>query len=66
MRALAILANFAITIKDIVAIGEGPDAIIGIKQSDDSKTEYYDLTGRKVLQPQKGIYIRNGKNVIVK
>lgn len=26
---------------------------------------YYDLSGRKVLNPQKGIYIRNGKKMIV-
>jgi hypothetical protein len=52
--------------KDIVAIGEDPDAIKGIKQSDDSKTEYYDLTGRRVYQPQKGLYIKNGKKVMMK
>ena len=49
-----------------MAIGEDPDAIKGIKQSDDSKTEYYDLTGRRVYQPQKGLYIKNGKKVMMK
>ena len=28
--------------------------------------EYYDLQGRKVAQPTKGLYIVNGKKVIVK
>ena len=28
--------------------------------------EAYDLTGRKVAKPSKGIYIINGKKVIVK
>ena len=28
------------------------------------KVGYYDLTGRQVLQPNKGIYIRNGKKVL--
>ena len=58
--------------KEIVAIGEeGPDAIMGIKQSENSNSEYYDLTGRKVLHPQKGLNIvryKDGtmKKIIVK
>lgn len=52
--------------KEIVAIREDPDAIMGIKQSENSNREYYDLIGRKVHYPQKGLYIRNGKKVIVK
>ena len=28
--------------------------------------EYFDLQGRKVAQPQKGLYIVNGKKVIIK
>ena len=27
---------------------------------------YYDLNGRKVAQPTRGIYIQNGKKVFVK
>ena len=50
--------------KEIVLID--PNAIMGVKQSDDRHAEYYDLTGRKVHQPQKGLYIRNGKKTIVK
>lgn len=30
------------------------------------KNEYYDLQGRKVNQPSKGVYIVNGKKVVVK
>ena len=53
--------------KEIVAIEEeGPDAIQGVKLSDDRNGDYYDLTGRKVHHPQKGFYIRNGKKVIVR
>ena len=40
--------------------------IMGVKQADDRNGEYYDLIGRRVHQPQKGLYIRNGKKVIVK
>jgi hypothetical protein len=32
-------------------------------EGDDS---YYDLNGRKVLNPKKGIYIHNGKKEVVK
>ena len=28
--------------------------------------EYYDLQGRKVAQPAKGLYIVNGKKVVIK
>ena len=52
--------------KEIVAIREDPDAIMEIKQSENSNREYYDLIGRRVHYPQKGLYIRNGKKVIVK
>ena len=53
--------------KEIVPIEEeGPDAIQGVKLSDDLNGEYYDLTGRRVYNPQKGLYIRNGKKIIVK
>ena len=50
--------------KEIVPID--PNAIMGVKQSDARNVEYYDLIGRRVNQPQKGLYIRNGKKVIVK
>ena len=52
--------------KEIVAIEEKPNAIMGAKQSNNSNGEYYDLMGRKSLQLKKGIYIKNGKKVIVK
>ena len=34
------------------------------RQSDDS--DYYDLRGMKVANPQKGIYIKNGKKIVIK
>ena len=50
--------------KEIVPIDA--DAIMGVKLSDDRNGDYYDLTGRRVLQPQKGLYIKNGKKVMMK
>ena len=28
--------------------------------------EWYDLSGRRVAQPAKGIYVKNGKKVVIK
>ena len=35
-------------------------------QKEDVRSEWFDLQGRKVAQPQKGLYIVNGKKVMVK
>lgn len=35
-------------------------------QMEDGRCDYYDLQGRKVAQPTKGLYIVNGRKVIVK
>jgi hypothetical protein len=34
--------------------------------TDETPENVYDLQGRKVVTPQRGIYIRNGKKVIVR
>ena len=41
---------------------EAPVADDGIKNKD----VYFDLSGRKVTHPTKGIYIVNGKKVLIK
>jgi len=53
--------------KEIVAInGNDPDGIFKVKQ-DNCESSYYDLYGRRIHQPQqKGLYIRNGKKIVVK
>lgn len=64
---------------DITNIEETEDGIIRLtveKQDDGGAVEmlgiikdsniYYDITGRRVLNPTKGIYIVNGKKVLVK
>lgn len=47
-----------------------PDQVTsGIREIVNSKSvnsKYYDLQGRRVLQPGKGIYIRNGKKIVIK
>ena len=48
------------------AVVANPDSVDSIEASGDENGVYYDLTGRKVLNPGKGIYIRNGKKVLIK
>lgn len=45
---------------------EDPTSMKGIMQSDNLNGEYYDLSGRRVHHPQKGLYIRDKKKVVVK
>jgi len=50
-----------------VSFGDTPTDIDALKISiEDDSDEIYDLTGRKVTAPQKGIYIVNGKKVLYK
>ncbi len=46
----------------------GGDGIINTEATDGNplKNEYFDLTGRRVAQPTRGIYIRDGKKVLVR
>ena len=50
--------------------GSDPTAIEGI-ESDASASKngsdvYFDLSGRRVMAPQKGVYVKNGRKVVVK
>ncbi|MBQ9356610.1 MAG: chitobiase/beta-hexosaminidase C-terminal domain-containing protein [Prevotella sp.] len=49
-------------------IGFSDDTTTGISatQMNDVNSEVYDLQGRRVAQPQRGLYIVNGKKVVVK
>lgn len=45
------------------------DETTNIQQVESGKLNvegYYDLQGRKVAQPTKGLYIHNGKKVVIK
>ena len=42
------------------------DAIQGISADEDAGDNIYDISGRKVSRPVKGIYIRGGKKIAVK
>ena len=45
-------------------VGEATNNLISI--SDDTFTPYYDLQGRKVTHPTRGIYIKDGRKVAIK
>lgn len=61
--------NFHLTCLKLGAV-DSPDLPDGIEEVDDAAASVdgavYDLTGRKVSAPAKGIYILNGKKVLVK
>ena len=55
--------------KDFVALGvkeDVPTGIVGISEVDDVESQIYDLQGRRLNKPQKGINIIDGMKVIVR
>lgn len=40
--------------------------VVSVKRSSVRDNVYYDLQGRRVVQPKKGVYVRNGKKLFVK
>ena len=53
--------SLAITFDDDVTTG-----VTEIVNSKLSNSKYFDLQGRRVVAPQKGLYIVNGKKVVIK
>ena len=54
------------TVNSLAIGGDTTTAIENINENENGNKNYYDLQGRRVTQPQKGLYIVNGKKVIVK
>lgn len=48
---------------DFGGVNTGIEAAI---QTDEANATYYDLSGRRVIRPAKGIYVKNGRKVYVK
>ncbi|MCQ2196936.1 MAG: bacterial Ig-like domain-containing protein [Bacteroidaceae bacterium] len=46
--------------------GEITDGIFAVEGNERHDTQYFDLSGRRVMNPTKGLYIANGKKVMVK
>lgn len=58
--------NEAIEARSLDIDEGGTTAIDVINKKQDASGDYYDLQGRRVAQPKKGLYIVNGKKVIIK
>ena len=48
-----------------VHAAEAADGVTLVRREEPEKGTYYDLQGRPVPQPYKGIYIRNGKKILI-
>ena len=56
--------NEAATLTFYASEGEDPSSSGIISISEENETVYYDLQGRRVLNPERGLYILNGKKVM--
>ena len=52
--------------RQFIGFGDNATSIDNIEHSTPHIEQYYDLQGRRVAQPTKGLYIVNGKKVIIK
>ena len=53
-------------VRQFIGFGDNATGIDNIEHSTPHIEQYYDLQGRRVAQPTKGLYIVNGKKVIIK
>ena len=50
-----------------INFGGGTTGIADVRsQMEEGRGEYYNLNGQRVAQPNKGLYIINGKKMVVK
>ncbi len=56
----------AASARDFLGFEENTTAIESITNSKEIKGEYFNLAGQRVAQPTKGLYIVNGKKVVIK
>ena len=52
--------------RQFIGFGDNATGIDNIEHSISRIEQYYDLQGRRVAQPAKGLYVVNGKKVIIK
>ena len=57
----------AVTAREFLGFGEETTGVADVRgKIEDGICDFFDLQGRKVAQPTKGLYIVNGKKVIIK
>ena len=47
-------------------VADDTEGITETVNSKSANSEYYDLQGRRVTAPSKGLYVKDGKTVIIK
>ena len=52
--------------RDFLGFGDETTAITNVNENQNVNENVFDLSGRRVAQPTKGLYIVNGKKVIIK
>lgn len=64
---VVLLLNQAVSTRSIYSLDEEMTGITGVNLNENqNENRYYDLQGRHVAQPTKGLYIVNGKKIVVK
>ena len=60
--------NPSLALRYLGELGEDADGIVKlvVPADDNANDEYYTLQGVKVINPTKGVYIHNGKKVVIK
>ena len=52
--------------RDFLGFDDDTTGIESVEQSTKADNLYFNLAGQRVVQPTKGLYIVNGKKVIIK
>ena len=61
------LRNPSVSAPEFFGFGDGTTGIDEVRSNtEEVRSDYHDLQGRRVAQPTKGLYIVNGKKVIIK
>lgn len=50
----------------IIPVKQRPTGVASVRADGKDDVRYYDLTGRRVVNPTRGIYISNGKKIMIK
>ena len=62
----SVTITFNPTTKEVVALASSPTGIAAVNRESFTTSQAFDLQGRHVAQPRHGLYIVNGKLVVIK
>ena len=65
-KAYLVVSGGVAQVRQFIGFGDNATGIDNIEHSTPHIEQYYDLQGRRVAQPTKGLYVVNGKKVIIK